>query len=53
MENDLTAIASRTERHASKPRYRAEGLVYEAWEGAGPPRDPFRVPARVRSTLWR
>jgi hypothetical protein len=35
MENNLAAIASRTERHASEPRYRAEDLVYEASEAAG------------------
>ncbi len=49
MENDLTAIASRTERHASKPRDRAEDLVYEAWEAAGPQR---AVLAREALALW-
>ena len=49
MENDLTATASRTERHASKPRYRAEDLVYEAWEAAGPQR---AVLARKALALW-
>ena len=38
MENNLAMIASRTERHASEPRYRAEDLIYEAWEAAGPRR---------------
>jgi len=33
MENDLTAIGSRAERHAAEPRYRAEDLIYEAWLG--------------------
>ena len=49
MENDLIAIASRTERHASKPRYRGEDLVYEAWEAAGPQR---AVLARKALALW-
>jgi hypothetical protein len=30
MKNDLAVIASRTKRHASESRYRAEDLVYEA-----------------------
>ena len=47
--DDLTAIASRTERHASKPRYRAEDLVYEAWEATGPQR---AVLARKALALW-
>jgi hypothetical protein len=38
METDLAAIVSRTEQHASEPRYRAEDLIYEAWEAAGPRR---------------
>jgi hypothetical protein len=40
MENDLAAIAiaSRAVWHASEPRYRAEDLIYEAWEAAGPRR---------------
>ena len=49
MENDLAAIASRTERHASEPRYRAEDLVYEAWEAAGPRR---AVLARKALAVW-
>ncbi|MGO9900130.1 MAG: hypothetical protein ACLP0J_10660 [Solirubrobacteraceae bacterium] len=49
MENDLTTIASRTERHASKPRYRAEDLIYEAWEASGPRR---AVLARQALALW-
>ena len=49
MENDLAAIAIRTERHASEPRYRAEDLVYEAWEAAGPQR---AVLARKALALW-
>jgi tetratricopeptide (TPR) repeat protein len=49
MENDLAAIASRTERHASDARYRAEDLVYEAWEAAGPRR---AVLARKALALW-
>ena len=53
MENDLAAIAiaiaSRAERHASVPRYRAEDLVREAWEAAGPRR---AVLARKALALW-
>jgi hypothetical protein len=53
MENDLAAIAiaiaSRAERHASVPRYRAEDLVHEAWEAAGPRR---AVLARKALALW-
>jgi len=49
MENDLAAVASRTERHASELRYRAEDLVYEAWEGAGPRRAEL---ARKALALW-
>jgi hypothetical protein len=49
MEADLAAIASRAERHASEPRYRAEDLVYEAWEAAGPRR---AVLARRALALW-
>jgi hypothetical protein len=49
MEPDLAAIASRAERHASEPRYRAEDLVYEAWEAAGPRR---AVLARKALALW-
>jgi len=49
MENDVAAIASRTERHASDPRYRAEDLVYEAWEAAGLRR---AVLARKALALW-
>ena len=39
----------RAERHASEPRYRAEDLVYEAWEAAGPRR---AVLARRALALW-
>ena len=49
MENDLAAIASRAERHASEPRCRAEDLVYEAWEAAGPRRAAL---ARKAVALW-
>lgn len=49
MENDLAAIAIRTERHASDPRYRAEDLVYEAWEATRPRR---AVLAREALALW-
>ncbi len=49
MENDFAAIASRAEQHASKPRYRAEDLVYEAWEASGPRR---AVLARQALALW-
>ena len=49
MEDDLTVIASRTEWHASELRYRAEDLVYEAWEAAGPQR---AVLARKALALW-
>ena len=49
MEADLAAIASRAERHASEPRYRAEDLAYEAWEAAGPRR---AVLARRALALW-
>ena len=49
MENDLAAIASRAERHASEPWYRAEDLIYEAWEAAGPQR---AVLARKALALW-
>jgi hypothetical protein len=48
-ETDLAAIARRAERHASEPRYRAEDLVYEAWEAAGPRR---AVLARKALALW-
>jgi hypothetical protein len=49
MENNLAVIASRAERHASEPRYRAEDLIYEAWEAAGPRRAVF---ARRALALW-
>jgi tetratricopeptide (TPR) repeat protein len=49
MEADLAVIASRAERHASEPRYRAEDLIYEAWEAAGPRR---AVLARKALALW-
>jgi tetratricopeptide (TPR) repeat protein len=49
MENDLAAVASGAERRASEPRYRAEDLVYEAWEAAGPRR---AVLARKALALW-
>ena len=49
VEHDLAAIAIRTVRHASEPRYRAEDLVYEAWEAAGPRR---AVLAREALALW-
>ena len=49
MKNDLTAIGSRAERHAAEPRFRAEDLVYEAWEAAGPRR---AVLARKALALW-
>jgi tetratricopeptide (TPR) repeat protein len=49
MKNDLAAIADRTERDTSKPRYRAEDLVYEAWEATGPRR---AVLAREALALW-
>jgi hypothetical protein len=49
MENNLAVIASRAERHASEPRYRAEDLIYEAWEAAGPRR---LVLARRALALW-
>jgi glyoxylase-like metal-dependent hydrolase (beta-lactamase superfamily II) len=35
--------------HASEPRYRAEDLIYEAWEAAGPRRAVF---ARKALALW-
>ena len=38
MQNNLAAIANRTARLASESRYRAEDLVCEAWEAAGPRR---------------
>jgi hypothetical protein len=38
MEKDFAAIASRAGRHASERRYRAEDLIYEAWQAAGPRR---------------
>jgi len=46
MENELAAIARRTD---SEPRYRAEDLIYEAWEAAGPRR---AVLARKALALW-
>jgi tetratricopeptide (TPR) repeat protein len=46
MENELAAIACRTD---SEPRYRAEDLIYEAWEAAGPRRV---VLARKALALW-
>ena len=46
MENELAAIARRTD---SEPRYRAEDLIYEAWEAAGPRRV---VLARKALALW-
>jgi tetratricopeptide (TPR) repeat protein len=49
MENDVAAIASRTERRASKPRWRAEDLVYEAWEATRPRREAL---AREALALW-
>jgi tetratricopeptide (TPR) repeat protein len=49
MENDVAAIASRTERHASEARYRAEDLIYAAWEAAGPRRAAL---ARKALELW-
>jgi tetratricopeptide (TPR) repeat protein len=49
MENYLAPIASRTARHASEPRYRAEDLVCEAWEAAGPRRAAL---ARKALALW-
>jgi tetratricopeptide (TPR) repeat protein len=49
MENDVVVIASRAERHASELRYRAEDLVYEAWEAAGARR---AVLAREALALW-
>ena len=49
VENDLAAIARRTERHASKPRWRAEDLVYEAWEATWPRREAL---AREALALW-
>jgi tetratricopeptide (TPR) repeat protein len=49
MRNDLALIASRTERHASERRYRAEDLIYEAWEAAGPQRAAL---ARKAVALW-
>ena len=49
METDLAAIASRAKRHASEPRYRAEDLIYEASEAAGPRR---AVLARKALALW-
>jgi hypothetical protein len=49
MENDFAAIASRTERHASESRYRAEDLVYEASEAAGPRRAAL---AHKALALW-
>ena len=42
-------IASRTERRAFKPRYRAEDLVYEAWEATRPRREAL---AREALALW-
>ncbi len=49
MEYDFGTIASRTERHASKPRYRAEDLACEAWEASAPRR---AVLARQALALW-
>ena len=49
MQNNLAAIANRTARLASEPRYRAEDLVYEAWEAAGPRRAAL---AREALALW-
>jgi tetratricopeptide (TPR) repeat protein len=49
MENDLAAIAVRNERHASEPRYRAEDLVFEAWEASGPRRAAL---AHEALALW-
>jgi hypothetical protein len=49
MENSLVVVVSRTERHASEPRYRAEDLIYEAWEAAGPRR---AVLARKALARW-
>ena len=49
MQNNLAAIANRTARLASESRYRAEDLVYEAWEAAGPRR---AVLAREALALW-
>ena len=49
VENDLAAIVGRAERHASKPRYRAEDLIYAAWEATGPRRVEL---AREALALW-
>jgi hypothetical protein len=46
MENDL---ASRTGRHTSELRYRAEDLIYEAWQVAGERRVSL---ARMALELW-
>jgi hypothetical protein len=49
MEKNLAVIASRTKRHASESRHRAEDLVYEAWEAAG---ERGAVLARKALALW-
>src|SRR5450631_809314 len=49
MEKNLAVIASRTKRHASESRHRAEDLVYEAWEAAGERRVTL---ARKALALW-
>lgn len=49
IEKNLVVIASRTKRHASESRHRAEDLVYEAWEAAGERR---AVLARKALALW-
>jgi tetratricopeptide (TPR) repeat protein len=49
MEIDLAAIAGRAEPDAWKPRYRAEDLIYEAWEATGPRRAEL---AREALALW-
>ncbi|MGO9961447.1 MAG: hypothetical protein ACLP50_36650, partial [Solirubrobacteraceae bacterium] len=49
IESTLAMDAGGDERYASRPRYRAEDLVYEAWEAAGERRVAL---AREALALW-
>ena len=49
IESDLAMDVGGAERYGTRPRYRAEDLIYEAWEAAGKRRV---VLARPALALW-
>jgi tetratricopeptide (TPR) repeat protein len=49
IESDLAMDAGGAERYGPRPRYRAEDLIYEAWEAAGERRVAL---ARQALALW-